>query len=150
MKHVLFVDIRNAIRSPMAEAWFNYFADGCGMAASCGTMPANRIDPCAAYVMQEIGIEIADKIPKTVNQQILARADILVLMGKDIRPDAFTPTYVWDFQDLGGQLVGEMRCLRDQIRQKVLELVTQIQLQDLDSITTPLQWQTLMECILSR
>ncbi len=27
MKHVLFVDIRNAIRSPMAEAWFNYLAD---------------------------------------------------------------------------------------------------------------------------
>ncbi len=119
MKQVLFVDIRNAIRSPMAEAWFNYLADGCGVAASCGTMPANRIDPCALYVMQEIGIEMSDRIPKTVNQQMLARSDIVVLMGKDIRPHAFAPTYIWDFQDVGGQLVGEMRCLREQIRHKV-------------------------------
>jgi hypothetical protein len=43
-----------------------------------------------------------------------------------------------------------MRFLRDQIRQKVQGLIAEIQMEDLDSITTTLQWQTLMQYVLSR
>jgi protein-tyrosine-phosphatase len=85
MKRVLFVDIRNAICSRMAEAWFNYLADGCGVAASCGTMPAKKVDLCAAQVMQEVKLDIQDRTTTRVNQQMLAQADIVVLMGKDIK-----------------------------------------------------------------
>lgn len=149
MKHVLFVDIRNAIRSPIAEAWFNHLADGCGVAASCGTMPANEIDPRAARVMQEVSLSIQDKT-RRVDQQTLARADIVVLMGQDIHPHAFAPTYIWDFQESGDQSIVEMRFLRDHIRQKVQRLIAEIQMEDLDTITTAVQWQTLMQYILSR
>ncbi len=148
MKHVLFIDIRNAIRSPMAEAWFNSLADGCGAAASCGTMPANRIDPRAAQVMHEVSLNIQNRTPSRIDQQTLARADIVVLMGKDIHPDAFAPSYIWDFQDLRAQPIEDMRLLRDQIRQKVQGLIAEIQMQDLDSITTTWQWQNLMHSIL--
>ena len=43
MNRVLFIDIRNSIRSPMAEAWFNHLAGNCGGAASCGTMPGAQV-----------------------------------------------------------------------------------------------------------
>ncbi len=150
MKHILFVDVRNAIRSRMAEVWFNDLANGYGVAASCGTMPAAEVDPRAAQVMREVRLDIEATVPAPVSQQRLARADIVVLMGKDICPQAFAPTYIWDFREPQDPAIGEMRCLRDQIREKVQELIADLEIEELDSITTTLQWQALMENILSR
>jgi protein-tyrosine-phosphatase len=45
MNQVLFIDTRNATRSQIAQVWFNQLAFGIGQADSCGTMPANAIDP---------------------------------------------------------------------------------------------------------
>ncbi len=144
MKHVLFVDIRNAIRSPIAEAWFNYLADGCGVATSCGTMPAAKRDRVAAQVMREVKLNILNRTPRPVEQQSLAWAHLVVLMGKDVRPDAFAPAYIWDFQDLRDQPTEDMRALRDQIRQKVQRLIAEIQMDKPENINTQLQWQNLM------
>ena len=56
----------------IAEAWFNQLASGIGQADSCGTMPANAIDPRAIQVMSEVGIHLRGKRPKGVTQQTLA------------------------------------------------------------------------------
>ncbi len=67
MKSVLFIDVRNSFRSQIAEAWFNYFADGLGHASSCGTMPARLVNPRVIKAMREIGIDIGRARPKMVN-----------------------------------------------------------------------------------
>lgn len=146
MKQILFIDTRNATRSQIAEAWFNHFAADCGHAFSCGTMPANAIDPRTKQVLREIGIE-PNKTPKPVNQQLLAHADIVVLMGKDVRPHAFKPNHIWDFQDLNGEPIEAVRELRDQIRVRVRELVAEIRLQEMESLRTVQDWQVLMLCL---
>jgi arsenate reductase (thioredoxin) len=148
MKRVLFVDVRNATRSQIAEAWFNQLASDLGVAQSCGTMPANRTDPRAIQAMREAGLNLRRAMPKMVNQQLIAQSDMVVLMGKDIRPDAFSPTYVWEFQELTGRPIEEVRQLRDQIRNNVQALIAEIRLQDLDEIMTPWQWQIMMESLL--
>jgi arsenate reductase (thioredoxin) len=127
MKQVLFVDLRNAIRSQIAEAWFNEFAAGWGQARSCGTMPAERVDSLAVIVMAEMGLDIRRQAPKAVNQQMLSQADLVVIMGPDVYPRAFAPDRIWDFLDPTGQSVVHYRVQRDAIRQRVQEFILEIQ-----------------------
>ncbi len=126
MKQVLFVDLRNTARSQMAEGWFNLFAGGWGQACSCGTMPANHIDPLAVIVMAEAGVDIRRQAPKAVNQQMLSSADLVVLMGPDVYPRAFAPDRIWDFLDPTGQSVVHYRVQRDAIRQAVQEFIAEL------------------------
>lgn len=146
MKRVLFIDTRNATRSQIAEAWFNRFAADCGQALSCGTMPANAIDPRTKQVLSEMGIELT-KTPKLVNQQLVASADMVVLMGKDVRPHAFQPTYIWDFQDTPSESIETVREMCDQIRTQVAKLVAEIRLQEMDALHTVGDWQVMMLCL---
>ncbi len=127
MKRVLFIDLRNTCRSQMAQSWFNQFAEGWGQAESCGTMPSAQIDPFAVAAMAEAGIDIRQYKPKAVNQRLLARADLVIIMGPDVHPYAFNPTHVWDFLDPTGDSIVHYRIQRDAIRQRVQELAMEIQ-----------------------
>ena len=126
MIHVLFIDARNTARSPMAEALFNHLADDSKRAFSCGTMSNGKVDPIAVKVMKEIGVDLRHHAPRPVTQQILANADVVVLMGKDVYPRAFSPRAVWDFRDPTGQSIPSYRELRDAIRLNVLKLIAEI------------------------
>jgi len=147
MKHVLFIDTRNVTRSQIAEAWFNHIAGEWAHADSCGTMPAHAVDPRARQVMLEVGLDIRSHSPKFVNQQMLAQAGIVVLMGKDVQPHVFKPDHVWDLKDPAGESLDAVRVLRDEIWTRVLELIAEIRMSELDSITTIRQWETLMLCL---
>jgi protein-tyrosine-phosphatase len=139
MKYVLFVDVRNATRSQIAEAWFNHLANGWGQARSCGTMPAAKVDDRAVRVMREVGLDIRRQVPKAVSQQMLSHADIVVMMGDDIYPRAFAPGRIWDFSDPDGQRLEEVRALRDAIRQRVRALIVEIRQENFEPNDT--EWQ---------
>lgn len=115
MKRVLFVDVRNTARSPIAEAWFNQIAYGWGRATSCGTMPASLFDMLAVQVMAEVGAPIRPNLPRAVSQQLLARADFVVIMGRDVPARAFPNAAVWNFPDPTGEQLSSYRQLRDDI-----------------------------------
>lgn len=119
MKRVLFIDVRNTARGPMAEAWFNHLSLGLARAASCGTMPASRFDMSAVQVMAEIRVPIRPHLPKPLSQQALSRADAIVIMGKDVPADAFPNVIVWDLRDPTGESLEVYRALREQIRVQV-------------------------------
>lgn len=126
MKRVLFVDARNTARSRMAEALFNHLAGDSMRAASCGTMPSYKSDVLVAKVVKELGIDFPYRLPRSVTQQILAEADIVVLMGRDVYPRAFAPKAIWDFRDPTGASLSSYRDLRDAIRLNVLKLIAEI------------------------
>ena len=126
MNRILFVDARNTARSPMAEALFNHLADESMRASSCGTMSNGKVDPSAVKVMKEIGVDLHNHVPRPVTQQLLAQADIVVLMGKDIHPRVFAPKAVWDFRDPTGHPISSYRELRNAIRLNVLKLIAEI------------------------
>jgi arsenate reductase len=156
MKQVLFIDLRNTVRSQIAEGWFNQFADGWAQARSCGTMPAEYIDPIAVQVMAEAGVSICRQAPKSVNQEMLSRADLVVIMGPDVYPRAFAPNRIWDFLDPTGRSIAHYRVQRDAIRLRVQEFIAEIQrdrseAKDADpQIATALQQQMLTEVLFSR
>ena len=149
MKRVLFIDVRNALRGQIAEAFFNYFTDGMAEARSCSTMPALRVSNRAIQVMAELDIDISRKFPKAVTQLMLVQADIIVLIGKGIYPRAFAQTLIWDFEDATGKSLDEVRDLRNQICQRVLALLNEIHRTSTDRSTPQLQQQMLTEFAIS-
>jgi arsenate reductase (thioredoxin) len=131
MKRVLFVDVRNATRSQIAEAWFNRLAGNRAQARSCGTMPAKRVGGRATLVMAELGIDLRHECPKSITPGLLNRADIVVIMGTGIFPRAGVPTREWNFEDPTGKPIDDVRKLRDQICQRVDKLVSELMADEL-------------------
>ncbi len=127
MMRILFIDLRNTARSQMAEALFNQFADGWARAFSCGMMPASRMDPLTVQVMKEVGIKMRNASPKPIMSSLLTQADIIVVMGKDVNPNAFRCDYAWDFLDPSGKDLVHYRVQRDAIRIQVQELIGELQ-----------------------
>lgn len=126
MRRVLFIDVRNAICSQMAEGWFNHLAGGFAHAESCGTMPAPYISLRAVKVMSEVGVNIARHTSKGISQNLLNQADVVILIGKGIYPHIFAPNAIWDFSDSPDLSLEQLRDLRDRIGDKVKALIQEM------------------------
>jgi arsenate reductase len=92
-------------------------------------------------------LEIHTRAPKPISQQLLANADLVVLMGRDVQPYAFQSAHVWDFRDLDGEPIEAVRDLRDQIRARVQKLIAEIRMEEFETITTPTAWREMMLCL---
>jgi arsenate reductase len=128
MSHVLFVCLHNAGRSQMSQALFERAADGRHSAASAGTTPAERVHPEVVEVMDELGIDLADRVPKSLDRAMAERADVVVTMGcGDECPYIPGKRYIdWDLQDPKGLPVDQVRAIRDDIAVRVDGLVAEL------------------------
>ena len=61
---VLILCTGNSARSQMAEGWLRHLGGDGFVAASAGTKPAERVNPLAVEAMSEVGINIAEHLPK--------------------------------------------------------------------------------------
>lgn len=134
MKRVLFVDVRNATRSQIAEAWFNHLAGNRARASSCGTLPAERIGVHAIEVMLELGIDISRNAPRSVSQRMLDQADIVILLGTGIYPRAHGDLRLWTLDDLTGKPIDQVREHRDLLCRRVEQLVVEIARENVVSV----------------
>jgi arsenate reductase (thioredoxin) len=125
---VLFVCLHNAGRSQMSQALFERAADGRHVAMSAGTTPADRVHPEVAEVMREVGIEMADRKPQLLTDQLAERADIVVTMGcGDQCPFIPGTRYIdWDLLDPKGRPIDEVRATRDEIGRRVSNLLDEL------------------------
>jgi arsenate reductase (thioredoxin) len=128
MATALFVCLHNAGRSQMSAAMFERAAGGRHHALSAGTRPAERVHPEVVDVMREVGIDIADRIPRKLSRGLAERADVVVTMGcGDECPYIPGKRYLdWDLQDPKGRPVDEVRATRDDIGRRVRELVAEL------------------------
>jgi protein-tyrosine-phosphatase len=115
---VLFVCIHNAGRSQMAEA----FARKLGLEAySCGSSPAETINPVAVEAMQEKGIDLSSREPKGF--PAVPRADVVVTMGcGDACPYLPARKFDWELSDPRGEDLEKVRAIRDEIERRVRDL----------------------------
>lgn len=128
MKKVLFICVENACRSQMAEAFFNQMSKT-ARASSAGTKPAPSVNPLAVQVMKEIGIDLANAKPKLLTLEILDAADKVITMGcavGDVCPGAVVETEDWGIEDPTGKSIEKFREVRDVIRRKVEQLVSDL------------------------
>ena len=112
----------------MSEALFERAAEGRHSASSAGTEPAERVHAQVVEAMQEVGIDLADRRPRRLSDELARRADVVVTMGcGDECPYVPGKRYVdWDLPDPGGMAVAEVRALRDEIGRRVEALVREL------------------------
>lgn len=124
---ILFVCVENAGRSQMAEGFFNKFAPEGFKAISAGTKPVSQINPVAVDVMREVGIDISNQKSKDITEDMMRNSTKIVNMGcmeKGACPTLLLHNVVdWKTEDPKGKSIEKTREIRDQIEQRVMELV---------------------------
>ena len=125
---VLFVCVHNAGRSQIAAALLDHHADGRVEVRSAGTTPAGQINPAVIAVMDEIGIDLSKEFPKPLSDEAVEASDVIVTMGcGDACPVFPGKRYLdWELPDPAGKCVEEVRAIRDQIDDRVMELLAEL------------------------
>ena len=127
MNTVIFACIHNAGRSQMAAAWFNALADSTkARAVSAGTDPGTRVHPEVLEAMREVGVDLSDRTPQKLTDDLARNAQMLITMGcgdqcpvvPGLRRDD------WPLEDPKGKPVARVREIRDDVRARVLALLS--------------------------
>jgi protein-tyrosine-phosphatase len=129
-KNVLFVCVENAGRSQMAEAFFRKFTENKFNVISAGTTPSPKLNPIVVQVMEEIGIDMTEQSPKTLSDSMISSSLKTVNMGcmdKESCPALFVKDVIdWNIPDPKEKTIDQVREIRDQIENKVLNLIATI------------------------
>ena len=126
---VLFVCTHNAGRSQMAAALLDHAARGRVHVRSAGSAPGEEINPAAIEALAEMGIDISKEFPKPMTDEVVRAADAVITMGcGDACPVYPGRKYLdWDLPDPVGKPLDDVRAIRDDIYQRVRELVDEIE-----------------------
>ena len=122
---VLFVCVRNAGRSQMAAALTALLSRGRVDVRSAGTDPAEAVHPEVIEVMREVGIDLEHARPKPLTDAAIEAADVVVTMGcGDACPVLPGKRYFdWNVEDPAGKTAEEVREIRDDIADRVRDLL---------------------------
>ncbi|NDA80603.1 MAG: arsenate reductase ArsC [Actinobacteria bacterium] len=125
---VLFVCVHNAGRSQMAAGFMEHLAQGEIQVLSAGSAPKELINPVAVAAMAEVGIDIANNIPKILTTEAVQASDVVITMGcGDTCPYFPGKRYEdWVLVDPAGKGIEEVRVIRDEIKARVESLVTEL------------------------
>jgi arsenate reductase (thioredoxin) len=122
---ILFVCVQNAGRSQMAAALLVRLAEGRVRVISAGSDPADRLNPAVVEAMKEAGIDISAERPKRLEDGMVRESDVVITMGcGDACPIYPGKRYEdWELEDPSGKDLDTVRRIRDEIRERVEELV---------------------------
>ncbi|MBA2462712.1 MAG: arsenate reductase ArsC [Actinobacteria bacterium] len=127
MTNVLFVCVANSGRSVMAERLFRARAEGRHGARSAGSNPGRRVHPKVLAVLRELGIDAADHVPRGLDEEAICWADAVVATCDDACPVVPGKRYVsWDLPDPKGRPLDEVRAIRDEIGERVEQLLGEL------------------------
>ncbi|MEW1981875.1 arsenate reductase ArsC [Citricoccus sp. NPDC079358] len=125
---VLFVCVHNAGRSQMAASYLSHLADGRIEVRSAGSAPADSVNPAAVEAMAEEGIDISANQPKVLSDQAVKDSDVVITMGcGDACPFFPGKRYEdWKLDDPAGQGIEGVRPIRDDIKGRIQQLITEL------------------------
>ena len=130
MATALFVCLHNAGRSQMSAALFERAAGGRHRALSAGSEaePDGHVHPQVVEVMRELGVDLSDRRPQRLTNELAEEADVVVTMGcGDACPYIPGKRYVdWELADPKPLPVDEVRAIRDDIAHRVARLVAEL------------------------
>ncbi|MFJ9041805.1 arsenate reductase ArsC [Streptomyces sp. NPDC102406] len=125
---VLFVCVHNAGRSQMAAGFLQHLAGDRVEVRSAGSLPADRVNPAAVEAMAEADIDISGHKPKILTTEAVRASDYVITMGCGDACPVFPGKHYldWQLDDPAGQGLEAVRPIRDEIRSRVEELVSEI------------------------
>jgi arsenate reductase len=126
MNTVLFACVHNAGRSQMAAAWFNLLSDPAkARAISAGTDPGPRVHLEVVTAMNEVDVDLSGALTAKLTTALAQRAQMLITMGcgdqcpvvPGLKRDD------WPLEDPKGKPLDHVRRIRDEIRDRVIQLL---------------------------
>jgi arsenate reductase len=128
---VLFVCYANMIRSQMAEGFARDLGDAFIDAYSAGVNPTGQVSEEAIEVMREKGVDIAAQHSKGLGEVPVDEMDYVVSLTNRSASDMCSPAFEgvtldWDVHDPIGELIDQFRASRDDIENRVRDLVQRI------------------------
>jgi protein-tyrosine-phosphatase len=125
---VLFVCVHNAGRSQMAAALLDHYAQGRVSVRSAGSVPATELNPAVIAVMQEIGLDLSEAVPKPLTTEAVETSDVVITMGcGDACPIFPGKRYLdWQLTDPAGLPIDKVREIRNEIDRLVQDLLTEM------------------------
>ena len=130
-KNVLFVCVENAGRSQMVEAFFKKYAKNQFNVISAETSPSSHLNPIVVSVMNELGIDLENQKPQLLSSSMIENSNKTVNMGcmdKESCPSLFVKDVDdWNIEDTKGKSIEDVRKIRDQIKNNVLNLLNSIE-----------------------
>jgi arsenate reductase len=126
MDLIIVACVHNAGRSQMAAAFFNQLVDPArARAISAGTTPGPRVHPEVLAAMAEVGLDLSGAVPQKLTDKLASGARALVTMGCGDQCPVVPGTLRedWPLDDPKGRPIEEVRAIRDDIRNRVAQLV---------------------------
>jgi len=112
----------------MAAGWTTALGGEGVEVLSAGSEPAEQVNPMAVEAMAEVGIDISGVMPRRWTTDMPGSVDMVVTMGcGDECPYVPGTRYVdWELADPAGRPLEMVRGVRDDIRRRVLGLLTEL------------------------
>lgn len=114
----------------MAEGFFRKYSPDGYEPISAGTMPTSQINPVAIQAMNEVGVDISRQKPKDITEDMMRNSEKIVNMGcmdKSFCPTVMIPNVIdWGIEDPKGKPIETVREIRDDIEQRVKQLVSNL------------------------
>jgi arsenate reductase (thioredoxin) len=128
---VLFVCVENTFRSILGEAIFNAQAPDGWRAESAGVHPAAAINPDVVDLLQEIGIQLGPKNPRTVTPELIRQAQRVITFGclDQCPTGAQGKSEDWPLPTAAGKTRQELRGIRDELRARITRLLGSLRAQ---------------------
>lgn len=126
MPEILFVCMHNEGRSQMAAALAHHLSEGKVHVRSAGAAPTGLLNPTVVEVLAERGIELDHAYPTPVRDDILAAADVVVRLGEGLPEMPGRRQITWDIADPHHRSVDDVRAIREDIEQHVLDLLDEL------------------------
>lgn len=125
---VLFVCVHNAGRSQMGAAYVNHLSGGAVEVRSAGSAPAETINPAVREALAEEGIDISAEKPKILTDEAVQSSDVVITMGCDDTCPIYPGKRYedWQLADPAGQGVQAVRPIRDDIKARVRDLLSDL------------------------
>ena len=123
---VLLVCVQNAGRSQMAAALLRQLAGDRVHVRTAGSEPAAAVAPSIATALEEVGVPLGGEFPKPLTDEVVRAADVVITMGcGDACPIYPGTRYLdWELDDPVGQPLEEVRRIRDEIDERVRNLIS--------------------------
>ena len=125
---VLFVCVHNAGRSQMAAGYLQALAGDRVEVLSAGSAPKDTINAVAVEAMLEEGIDIAHNTPKILTDDAVQASDVVITMGCGDTCKFYPGKRYedWELDDPAGQGIEAVRPIRDNIRARIEQLISEI------------------------
>jgi len=138
---IYFLCIQNRCRSQIAEAFAQKYAQDHVIIESAG-LEASTIHPLTIQVMQEVGMDISERVSKKIDMKKFIASNVIVKLCEQVTERCpIVPFGIhsveWNVVDpLHGEelSIEEVRKTRDEIEKRVIQLLTHLEVLNAEGV----------------